>query len=161
MNAQHDVEHLQRQATANPLPSAQERFLRQRPSVDCLSVHRAWDLHPGDCFHGRTIASVHGVVGLASSPVVVLVFTGEDSEHVVQTRIGAAHPDLEMGCDDVWRAARAWVRSHGLREGDALGLDQLRAEVLSSMGGGEPVGQRTTVSLKTGTGAANRAPGMP
>ncbi|GGG69453.1 hypothetical protein GCM10011374_37340 [Kocuria dechangensis] len=102
-------------------------------AVDCRNVHRAWDLRPGDCFHGRVIVAVRGVVGLASSPVAVLSFTGEDSEHPVHTRIGAAHPDVESGCDDVWRAARAWVRSHGLREGEAVDLELLRTEVLGSL----------------------------
>ncbi|MFI7580615.1 hypothetical protein ACH9DO_13850 [Kocuria sp. M1N1S27] len=102
----------------------------RRPGVDCLSVRRAWDLHPGDCLHGRVIASVHGVVGLACSPVAVFSFTGDDPEHIARTRIGAAHPDVELGCDDVWRAARAWVRGHGLHEGESVDLDLLRAEVL-------------------------------
>ncbi len=101
-----------------------------RAAVDCLSVRRAWDLHPGDCLHGRIIASVRGVVGLACSPVAVFSFTGDDPEHTAQTRIGAAHPDMELGCDDVWRAARAWVRGHGLHEGEPVDLDRLRAEVL-------------------------------
>lgn len=102
----------------------------RRAAVDCLSIHRAWDLHPGDCLHGRIIASVRGVVGLACSPVAVFSFTGDDPEHTAQTRIGAAHPDMELGCDDVWRAARAWVRGHGLHEGEPVDLDRLRAEVL-------------------------------
>jgi hypothetical protein len=102
----------------------------RRAAVDCRHVHRAWDLHPGDCLHGRVIASVRGVVGLACSPVAVFSFTGDDPEHTAQTRIGAAHPDMELGCDDVWRAARAWVRGHGLHEGEPVDLDRLRAEVL-------------------------------
>ncbi|GAA1774137.1 hypothetical protein [Kocuria aegyptia] len=102
----------------------------RRAAVDCLSVHRAWDLRPGDCLHGRIIASVRGVVGLACSPVAVFSFTGDDPEHTAQTRIGAAHPDMELGCDDVRRAARAWVRRHGLHEGEPVDLDQLRADVL-------------------------------
>lgn len=104
--------------------------------MDCLSVRRAWDLHPGDCLHGRIIASVRGVVGLACSPVAVFSFTGEDPEHTARTRIGAAHPDVELGCDDVWRAARAWVRRHGLREGEPVDLDRLRAEVLGDVAQG-------------------------
>lgn len=105
----------------------------RRAPVDCLSVHRAWDLHPGDCLHGRIIASVHGVVGLACSPVAVFSFTGDDPEHTARTRISAAHPDVELGCDDVWRAARAWVRRQGLHEGEPVDLDRLRAEVLGDV----------------------------
>jgi hypothetical protein len=135
MNFDHDDgDYLRWQATEEPLPPAREQFLQHRPFADAAGAHRAWDLHPGDCFHGRVIASVHGVVGLASSPVAVLSFTGEDPDHIVRTRIGAAHPDVETGCDDIWHAARAWVRSHGLHEGDAVDLDQLRADVLGATG---------------------------
>lgn len=114
-----------------PAP-AQQRFLQRRHCVDCAGAHRAWDLHPGDRFHGRVIASVRGVVGLASSPVAVLSFTGEDPKHTAQTRIAAAHPEGDTGGDEVWRAARAWVRAHGLHEGEAVDLDRLRAEVLAT-----------------------------
>lgn len=105
----------------------------RRTAVDCLHMHRAWDLHPGDCLHGRVIASVRGVVGLACSPVAVFSFTGDDPQHTAQTRIGAAHPDMERGCDDVWRAARAWVRSRGLHEGEPVDLDLLRIDVLRGL----------------------------
>jgi hypothetical protein len=132
MDSDHEVEHLRWQATEEPLPPAREQFLQHHPWADCLDVLRAWDLHAGDCFHGRVIASVHGVVGLASSPVAVLSFTSEDPGHVVQTRIGAAHPDAETGCDDIWHAARSWVRAHGLHEGDVVDLDQLRTDVLAT-----------------------------
>lgn len=132
MNSEHDVQRLQPQDAEELLPPAQQRFLQRRHSVDCLGAHRAWDLHPGDHFHGRTIATVRGVVGLASSPVAVLSFTGKDPEHTAQTRIAAAHPDRDTGCDDVWRATRAWVRGHGLHEGDAVDLDRLRTEVLDA-----------------------------
>lgn len=120
-----------------PGPDAHRRSARvadghRLAAVDCRSVPRAWDLHAGDCLHGRVIASVHGVVGLASSPVAVFTFTGEDTEHARRTRIGAAHPEVELGCDDVWRAARAWVRGHGLCEGDAVDLDRLRADVMGA-----------------------------
>jgi hypothetical protein len=102
--------------------------------TDCATVRRAWDLHPGDCFHGRVIVAVRGVVGLGSNPVSVLFFAGEGPEHPAQTRIGAAHPEVEAGCDEVWRAARAWVRAHGLHEGQPVDLDRLRAEVLDAVG---------------------------
>lgn len=75
---------------------------------------------------------MRGVVGLASSPVAVLSFTGKDPEHTTHTRIGAAHPDKDTGCDNIWQAARAWVRDHGLHEGDAVNLDRLRTEVLDA-----------------------------
>lgn len=150
MNSAHDLEHLQWQATEEPLPPAREQFLQHRPSAHCAGAHRAWDLRPGDCFHGRIIASVHGVVGLASSPVAVLSFTGEDPDHTVQTRIGAAHPDVEAGCDDVWRAARAWVRAHGLDEGDAVDLDRLRADVLG-VTGQDPMAMSATAQTSPGS----------
>jgi len=133
MNSPHDLEHLRPQATEEPLPPPRERFWHHRPAVDCAAARRAWDLHPGDCYHGRTIASVSGVVGLASSPVVVLVFTGKDPGHRARTRIAAAHPEADAGCDDIWRAARTWVRTHGLHEGDAVDLNQLRTEVLGAL----------------------------
>lgn len=138
MNSEPDVQRLQRQDTEEPPPPARQRFLQRRHSVDCLGAHRAWDLHPGDHIHGRTIATVRGVVGLASSPVAVLSFTGKNPEHPAQTRIAAAHPDRDTGCDDVWRAARAWVRGHGLHEGDAVDLDRLRTEVLDAAERGNP-----------------------
>lgn len=138
MNSKHDVQRLQPQEAEEPLPPARQRFLQRRHSVDCLGVHRAWNLQPGDYFHGRTIASVRGVVGLAFSPVVVLSLTGKDPEHTAQTRIAAAHPDMDVGCDEVWQAARAWVRDHGLHEGDAVDLDRLRTEVLDAANRGEP-----------------------
>jgi hypothetical protein len=138
MNSDHDAQRFHLQDAVAPLPPAQQRFLQQRHSVDCLGAHRAWDLHPGDYFRGHTIASVHGVVGLASSPVAVLSFTGMDPEHTAQTRIGAAHTDMDSGCDDVWRAARAWVRGHGLHEGDSVDLDRLRTEVLDAAERGSP-----------------------
>lgn len=136
----HGRRRRRRQDRETALPQQQHRQSPTPPpaAVDCRSVHRAWDLRPGDCFHGRIIVAVRGVVGLASSPVAVLSFSGEDAEHPVHTRIGAAHADVETGCDDVWRAARAWVRGHGLREGEAVDLDLLRAEVLGALGRDRP-----------------------
>lgn len=133
MNSEPQMHPPQGQATVESLPPAQERFTQRSAVASCLGVHRAWDLHPGDRFHGRTIVSVHGVVGLASSPVVVLSFAGQDAEHPIRTRIGAAHPDVECGRDDVWLAARAWVRSQGLHEGESVDLERLRAEVLDAV----------------------------
>jgi hypothetical protein len=86
---------------------------------------------------------------LASSPVAVLSFTGADPEHTAQTRIGAAHPDMDTGCDDVWRAARAWVRSHGLHEGDAVDLDRLRTEVLGAAERSAPQDMTSVFSTET------------
>lgn len=103
-----------------------------RGALACAGLHRVWDLHPGDRFHGRTIVAVHGVVGLASSPVAVLSLKGKDPAHPTQARIGAAHPDVESGCDEVRRAACAWVRCHGLHEGEAVDLERLRTEVLDA-----------------------------
>ncbi len=108
--------------------------MHRRGDLECAGLHRVWDLHPGDRVHGRTIVAVRGVVGLASSPVAVLSLKGDDPAHTAQIRIGAAHPDVETGCDDVRRAARAWVRGHGLREGEAVDLDRLRTEVLDTTG---------------------------
>lgn len=96
------------------------------------SVHRAWDLRAGDHFHGRTVASVHGVVGLASHPVAVISFTGPDAARTGQARIGATEPDTEPGHDAVRLLARTWVREQGLGEGQAVDLAQLRAAVIAA-----------------------------
>lgn len=96
-------------------------------------AQRAWDLHPGDHFHGRTIAAVHGVVGLASSPVAVISFTGHDTEHPSQARIGATHTNTDRGHDDLRLFARTWVRIHGLSEGQAVDLARLRSDVLAAI----------------------------
>ncbi|MFF0990866.1 hypothetical protein [Kocuria nitroreducens] len=93
---------------------------------------RAWDLAPGDTFHGRTIAAVHGMVGLALSPVAVFSFTEDSREHRAQARIGAAHCETHQHYDEIMLSARAWVRTHGLREGDALDLHRLRTEVMAA-----------------------------
>lgn len=130
MHTEPEVGLLAPQEAWDPGPAGHRTHRYGRAVVDCRTVHRAWDLHPGDCLHGRVIASVRGVVGLAGSPVAVFSFTGDDPEHTARTRIGAAHPDVELGCDDVWRAARAWVRRQGLHEGEPVDLDRLRAEVL-------------------------------
>lgn len=132
MNREPGGHRIRPQVSEEPLPPAAERFTRQPTAAECTAVHRAWDLRPGDVFHGRTIVSVRGEVGLGSSPVAVLSLTGENPAHPVQTRVGAAHPDTDYGCDAVWLAARAWVRTHGLREGDAVDLDELRSEVMSA-----------------------------
>jgi hypothetical protein len=126
-----ELHHEPPRVTEESLPPAPERFTQPRAALDCASAHRAWDLHPGDVLHGRTIASVRGEVGLGSNPVAVFSLTGDHPAHPAQTRIGAARPDTEYGCDDVWRAARAWVRDHRLNEGDAVDLDRLRTDVVS------------------------------
>lgn len=91
---------------------------------------RAWDLRPGDHFHGRTVAAVHAVVGLASSPVAVISFTGDDQAHPRPARIGATRTSGDRGPDELDCLARRWVRDHGLIEGQALDLAQLRHDVL-------------------------------
>ena len=119
------------QVTEESLPPAPESFTAPPTAADCTDVPRTWDLHPGDALHGRTIVSVRGEVGLGSVPVAVLSLAGDHPAHPAQTRLGAARPDTEYGCDDVWQAARAWVRNHGLHEGDPVDLDRLRTETLS------------------------------
>lgn len=98
------------------------------------AARRGWDLRPGDHFHGRTIAAVHGVVGLASSPVAVISFTGTGTgtgtEHHGQARVGATHTDSDRGHDRIRSLARNWVRAQGLVEGQAVDLDRLRSDVL-------------------------------
>lgn len=96
-------------------------------------VPRVWDLQPGDHFHGRTIAAVHGTVGLASSPVAVITFHGHGPEHPSQARIGATHTEADRGHDELRPLARAWVCEHGLSEGQALDLGQLRTDVLAAI----------------------------
>lgn len=96
-------------------------------SIATTSPARVWDLKPGNVFRGRTIATIQGVIGLASNPVAVLTFTTEDKHPVY---ISAVHSDLVQSCDSVRLRARAWVRHHGLREGDAVDIELLRAEVL-------------------------------
>jgi hypothetical protein len=97
------------------------------------AARRGWDLRPGDHFHGRTIAAVHGVVGLASSPVAVISFTGTGTEHHGQARIGATHTDTDRGHDRLRPLARHWVRRQGLVEGQAVDLDRLRNDVLTAI----------------------------
>jgi hypothetical protein len=41
---------------------------------------------------------------------------------------------VETGCDDVWCAARAWVRAQGLHEGDTVDLGPRRTDVLDAIG---------------------------
>lgn len=67
---------------------------------------RAWDLRPGAHFHGRTVAAVHAVVGLASSPVAVISFTGDDQEHPRSARSGATRTSGDRGLDEFDRLAR-------------------------------------------------------
>lgn len=133
MNPEPEADHDRPDVTVESLPPAPERFTQPPTATDCTSVLRAWDLHPGDVLHGRTIVSVRGEVGLGSSPVAVLSLAGDHPNHPAQTRLGAARSDTEYGCDDVWYAARAWVRDHGLHEGDAVDLDRLRTEVISCL----------------------------
>ncbi|GGG62233.1 hypothetical protein GCM10011374_26740 [Kocuria dechangensis] len=133
MNPEPDARHDRPDVTVESVPPAPERFTDPPTATDCTSVPRAWDLHPGDVLHGRTIVSVRGEVGMGSSPVAVISLAGDHPAHPVQTRLGAARPDTEYGCDDVWHAARAWVRDHGLHEGDAVDLDRLRTEVVSCL----------------------------
>lgn len=100
-------------------------------SAGPTSVGRAWDLRPGDHFHGRTVAAVHGVVGLASSPVAVISFTGPEQHS--QTRVGATHLDTDRGHDGLRLLARNWVREHRLSEGQAVDLTRLRNDVLTAV----------------------------
>ena len=97
------------------------------------AAQRAWDLRPGDHFHGRTVAAVHGVVGLASSPVAVISFAGPRTEHHSEARVGATHADTDRGYDRLRLLARTWVREHGLVEGQGVDLDRLRSDVLTAM----------------------------
>jgi hypothetical protein len=99
--------------------------------VGPTAAQRAWDLRPGDHFHGRTVAAVHGVVGLASSPVAVISFTGPERHH--QTRVGATHVDTDRGHDGLRPLAQNWVREHGLSEGQAVDLARLRSDVLTAI----------------------------
>ncbi|GGG70517.1 hypothetical protein GCM10011374_38860 [Kocuria dechangensis] len=131
MNPQPEADHDLPDVTVESLPPAPERFTAPPAATDCTDVPRAWDLHPGDALHGRTIVAVRGEVGLGSVPVAVLSLAGDHPAHPAQTRLGAARPDTEYGCDDVWYAARAWVRENGLHEGDAVDLDRLRTETMS------------------------------
>ncbi|MHC5560697.1 hypothetical protein [Kocuria sp. U4B] len=101
--------------------------------VTPAGVQRAWDLRPGDHFHGRTVAAVHGVVGLASAPVAVISFTGHDVEHPRQTRVGATHSDADRGHDELRPLTQAWVREHGLAEGQAVDLTRLKTDVLTAI----------------------------
>lgn len=96
------------------------------------AAHRVWDLRPGDHFHGRTVASVQGVVGLASHPVAVIFFTGPDAGPTGQARIGATESDTGRGHDAVRLLARAWVREQGLHEGQAVDLAELRSAVVAA-----------------------------
>ncbi len=99
--------------------------------VGPATSQRAWDLCPGDHFHGRTVAAVHGVVGLASSPVAVISFIGP--EHHQQARVGATHVDTGRGHDRLRLLARNWVREHGLSEGQAVDLARLRSDLLTAI----------------------------
>ncbi len=131
MSPEPEGHHEPPQVSEESLPPTPERFTQPRAALDCASAPRAWDLQPGDVLHGRTITSVRGEVRLGSNPVAVFSLMGDHPAHPLQTRIGAARPDTEYGCDDVWRAARAWVRNHHLNEGDAVDLDRLRTDVVS------------------------------
>lgn len=101
--------------------------------VGPVVVQRVWDLRPGDHFHGRTIAAIHAVVGLASSPVAVICLTGPDPEHPRQVRVGVTHTDTECGHDELRPLARAWVREHGLAEGQPVDLPRLKTDVLAAI----------------------------
>lgn len=92
---------------------------------------RAWDLRPGDVFRGRTIVNVHGIVGLACSPVAIIEFSDDVQEHPVQTRVPAASWEAMQHCDEVMLGARAWVRAHEFHEGEEVDLDLLRSDVMS------------------------------
>jgi hypothetical protein len=98
-----------------------------------MAARRGWDLRPGDHFHGRTIAAVHGVVGLASSPVAVISFTGPSTEQHGQARVAATLAETDRGHDRLLPLARNWVRVHGLAEGQAVDLAQLRNDVLTAI----------------------------
>ncbi|MEX5270904.1 hypothetical protein [Kocuria sabuli] len=98
-----------------------------------MAARRAWDLRPGDHFHGRTIAAVHGVVGLASSPVAVISFTGPNTEQHSQARVAATRTDTDRGHDGLLPLARNWVRVHGLAEGQAVDLLRLKNDVLTTV----------------------------
>lgn len=101
--------------------------------VGPTAARRGWDLRPGDHFHGRTIAAVHGVVGLASSPVAVISFTGPNTEQHSQARVAATLADTDRGHDRLLPLARNWVRFHGLAEGQAVDLVRLRNDVLTAI----------------------------
>lgn len=125
------------QAPVQERPRQAEEAVPRRVQDDLIAsegppgARRGWDLRPGDHFHGRTIAAVHGVVGLASSPVAVISFTGTVRHG--QARVGATHTDADRGHDRLRPLARNWVRARGLAEGETVDLTQLRSDVLSAI----------------------------
>lgn len=94
-----------------------------------LSITRIWDLEPGDTLHGRTVAAVRGVVGLASHPVAVITFQGDDTH---PARFPAAYPDGLQHGDDIALRARRWISCRRLPEGTAVDLQLLRSEVMET-----------------------------
>jgi hypothetical protein len=100
------------------------------PSNVTLSNPRMWDLGPGDTLHGRTIAAVQGVVGLASNPVAIIFFQGNDTH---PARFPAAYPEALQHGDDIARGARRWIQGHQLHEGDAVDLQLLRSQVMGTL----------------------------
>ena len=92
-------------------------------------VARIWDLAAGDTFRGRTITAIHGVVGLAHHPVAVIYFP--DTDH--PARILATHSEALQHSGEITLRARAWIRAHGLGEGDPVDLAVLRSDVLTTV----------------------------
>lgn len=124
------VQERPREAQEAVPPGAQDNTTKPGGPTAAL---RAWDLRPGDHFHGRTIAAVQGEVGLASSPVAVISFTGPNTGQRGQARVGATHADTDRGHDRLRSLARNWVRVHGLAEGQTLDLARLRNDVLTAL----------------------------
>lgn len=90
---------------------------------------RVWDLGAGDTFRGRTVSTIRGVVGLAHNPVAIISFAGHNDH---PARCPAAYSETLQHGDEVSMRARDWIRFHGLREGDAVDLQQLRSEVTAA-----------------------------
>lgn len=88
-----------------------------------IPVTRIWDLVPGAHFRGHTITAIEGVVGLGHNPVAVLFFSGVDRP----AKIAASHSESLQHSDEVTLRAREWIRCHGLGEGDAIDLREIRA----------------------------------
>lgn len=117
-------------------PGAPRRSYSHHPAtLDPATTHRAWDLRAGDRYRGRTIASVHGIMGMGSSPVAVISFTSQDTDHAHQLKVPASYSGSSEDHDDVWLLARAWARSHGLHEGDIVDLVLLRTDVVDAAHG--------------------------
>ncbi|WP_460667636.1 hypothetical protein [Kocuria himachalensis] len=70
---------------------------------------------------------------MASTPVAVISFTGLNTGHHGQARVGATHADNDRGHDRLRPLARNWVRSRGLAEGEAVDLARLRNDVLTAI----------------------------